>query len=145
MKVLTSNRKARFNYDIIETMEAGLVLSGAEVKSVRLGRASLSGSHLSIKEGEVWLTNTSIPPYQVNNTPASYKIDQDRKILLNKNEIRSLIGQTKEKGATLIPLRIYTKKNKIKLEIALARGRSKKGKRDVLKKRDLEREMRLTF
>ncbi len=145
MKVFTDNRKARFNYDIIETMEAGLVLSGAEVKSIRLGRANLSGAHLNVKGDEIWLVNASIPPYQVGNTPSDYKIDRERKILLNRSEIKSLIGQTKEKGATLIPLRIYAKKNRLKLEIALARGRSKKGKKEVLKKRDLEREMRLTF
>lgn len=142
MPVLVKNKKAFYNYHILDKMEGGLALIGQEVKSLKEGKASLFGAFVSIKNGEVYLVNCNITPYQPKNTPKGYNSQRDRKILLKKNEINSLIGKTKEKGTTLIPLSIYTKKNFIKLEFAVARGKKKHDKREVIKKRDIDRNLK---
>ncbi len=142
MSVLVKNKKATFNYHILDKMEAGLVLSGQEVKAVREGKASLFGSYVTIKKSECYLVNCNISPYQPKNTPTSYDPRRDRKLLLKKKEIDYLSGKTKEKGITLIPLRIYTKKNLLKIEVGIAKGKKKYDKREAIKKREIDRDLR---
>jgi len=143
MKVFAENRKAYFDYDIIEKFEAGIVLTGQEVKSIKSGRVNLAGSYVAIREGEIFLLNAQIPPYQPKNAPSDYDPARSRKLLLNKSEIKYLIGKAQEKRLTLIPLRVYTKKGKIKLEFGLGKGRKKASKKELLKKRDVEREIEI--
>lgn len=134
------NRRATYEYEILEKYEAGLVLAGHEVKSIRGGHISLQGAYVVIKDEEAYLLNAAIPPYQPKNTPAGYEPARSRKLLVHKSEIRSLIGHTKQKGLTLIPLRVYNKAGKIKLEFALARGKRQADKREKIKKREFQRE-----
>ena len=142
MKVLAENKRARFDYQILETFEAGIVLNGQEVKSIRKGKASLKGAFLVFKGEEPYLINVNIPPYQPKNAPSDYDPERARKVLLKKREIKYLLGKSKEKGLTLIPLRLYTKAGKIKVEIGIARGKRKPDKREEIKKREIEREIR---
>ncbi len=145
MKVLAKNRKASYNYQIIEKYEAGMVLTGQEVKSIKSGRMSLKGSYVVLKDQEPYLIGATIPPYQPANAPEDYNPGQSRKLLLHKKEIKKLIGKTKEKGLTLIPLKVYTKNARIKLEFAVARGKRKEDKREKIKKKEAEREIRRTL
>lgn len=142
MPLLAENRKAKFNYEILETFEAGLVLTGQEVKSIKLGKLQLSGSYVVVKGEELWLVGATIPPYQPKNAPADYQPQRSRKLLLKKNEIKYLLGKAQQKGLTLIPLKVYTKGGIIKLNFGLARGRKKSDKKERLKKKAIEREMR---
>jgi len=136
---LIVNRRAYHDYEILETFEAGIVLRGAEVKSLREGMANLKGSYAEIREEEVWLLNFHISPYPqagvFNPDP-----DRDKKLLLHKQQIRKLTGKVKERGLTLIPLKVYFKNGKAKVEIALAKGRKLYDKRRVLKEKELRRE-----
>ena len=141
MKVLTENRKSTYNYEILETYEDGLALYGFEVKAIKTGHISLKGSFVTLKNKELFLTNALIPPYQPKNTPVDYDQSRARKLLLKKSEISTLIGKLKIKGLTLIPIRLYTKKNRIKLEFGIAKGKRKIDKRISIKKRDIEREL----
>jgi len=141
MKFFAENRRAKFDYEILETYEAGLVLFGHEVKAIKTGHISLNNSFVVIKNNELYLINSFIPPYQPKNISSDYDPERSRKLLLQKQEIRSLIGKSKAKGLTLLPLRVYTKKNKLKLEFAIGRGKRKIDKREQIKKRDIEREM----
>jgi len=141
MKIFAENKKAYFNYDILEKFEAGMVLTGQEVKSIKLGRLGLKGSYVVLREEEVYLIGAKLPPYQPKNAPQNYEPERSRKLLLNKSEIKRLIGKIRERGLTLIPLRVYTKKTRIKLEFGIARGRKKIDKRELIKKREGEREM----
>lgn len=143
-KVLVTNRKAQHDYFIIETYEAGIVLKGTEVKSLRLGNANLQDSFAIIKNGELWLENMHISQYN----QASYNNHEpkrDRKLLLHKKEIRRLKNKLQEKGTTLVPLRVYLKNNRIKLEIALARGKKSYDKREAIAKRETEREIKRKY
>ena len=140
MKSLTENKKAYFDYQILEKFEAGISLLGQEVKSIKTGKASMAGSYVVLKGSEVYLIGANVPPYQPKNTPPDYKPERSRKLLLKKAEIKYLIGKTKEKGLTLVPLKMYTKKGKIKIEFALAKGKQKADKRERIKERDFERE-----
>ncbi len=142
MTVLAYNRKAIYNYEILEKFEAGMVLIGQEVKSIKSGRMSLKGSYVVLKGEEPFLIGANIPAYQPKNAPPDYNPEKSRKLLLNKLEIKRLIGKTKEKGLTLVPLRAYTKRGKIKLEFGIAKGRKKTDKREIIKKREAEREMK---
>lgn len=142
MKVYSENKRAFFNYQVLEKFEAGISLKGQEVKSIRLGRANLSGSFITIKDEEAYLTGCSIPPYQPKNAPKDYNSQRERKLLLKKSEIKYLLGKSKEKRLTLIPLRFYDKKGKIKLEIALVRGKKKIEKKKEIKKREIDRELK---
>jgi len=142
MSVLAENKRAYFDYEILETYEAGLVLYGCEVKAIKTGHISLKGSYVVIKNREAFLINAFIPPYQPANTPSEYGPERSRKLLLKKLELESLIGKSKQKGLTLIPLKLYTKHRKVKLEFAIARGKRKIDKREMIKKREVEREMR---
>ncbi|MBU1137067.1 SsrA-binding protein SmpB [Patescibacteria group bacterium] len=141
MPTLATNPRAKFDYQILETYEAGLVLSGFEVKAAKNNRLSLRGSYVTIKDGEAFLINAQIMPYQPKNTPADYDPNRTRKLLLHKKEIKALIGQTKEKGLTLTPIRVYTKRNRIKIEFGLGRGKRKVDKREKIKKRESDRKI----
>lgn len=140
MKSITENRRYSYDYEILETYEAGLALFGFEVKAIKTGHVSLTGSFVTLKNKELFLTNALIPPYQPANVPVDYDQSRPRKLLLKRPEINSLIGKLKAKGLTLVPIRLYTKKNRIKLEFAVAMGKRKIDKREKIKKRDLERE-----
>ncbi|MEK7548873.1 MAG: SsrA-binding protein SmpB [Patescibacteria group bacterium] len=143
MPVITINKRAYFDYEILETFEAGIELFGFEVKSVKNGRINLAGSYAIIRGGEIWLINTDIPAYQPKNAPPDYNAKRNRRLLLKKKEIEFLIGKTVEKGLTLVPLKVYTKERKIKIEIGLTKNRKKKDKRELIKKREAEREIKL--
>jgi SsrA-binding protein len=138
-KNITVNRKARHEYSILQTFEAGIVLQGTEVKSLRQGKANLSDAYASVKNGEVWLSNAHISEYKQGNI-FNHDPLRERKLLLNKSEIRKLIGKVKEKGLTLIPLRLYFLKGKVKVELALAKGKKVYDKRAAIAKRDFERD-----
>ena len=138
-KTVAQNRKARHEYFIEETFEAGVVLTGTEVKSIRMGRASMSDAYAEVKNGEVFVNNLHISPYEMGNV---FNVDplRSRKLLLNKKEIARLTGYIQQKGFTLIPLRLYlSSKNLVKLELAIARGKKLYDKRDSIAKRDSER------
>ncbi len=141
MKILSENKKAFFDYEILDKFEAGIVLIGQEVKSIKAGRINLAGSYVVPKNEEFFLINATIPPYQPKNVSGDYDPLRSRKLLLKKKEISSLIGKIKQKGLTLLPLQVYTKKGKIKLEFGLALGRKKADKRELIKKRETEREI----
>jgi SsrA-binding protein len=142
MSSLIQNKKAYFNYEILEKIEAGIELLGFEVKSLKKGQGSLEGSHITVRGGEVFVINMQIPPYQPANTPASYDPLRNRKLLLTKKEISELAGSEGQKGLTIVPLSVYNKGRKLKLEIAIVRGKKKYDKRETIKKRDSEREIR---
>lgn len=141
MSVFSENRKVRYDYEILETFEAGIELFGFEVKSIRTGRVNLASSYVVIRGSQAWLLNVDIPPYQPKNAPDDYDSKRTRRLLLKKSEIKNLIGRIHEKGLTLMPLKVYTKNRKIKLEIGLAKSRKKADKRELIKKRDIEREI----
>ena|SRR3989344_3397154 len=136
------NRKARFDYEILEKYEAGVELLGVEVKSVRGGRMSLEGSFVIVRGGEAFLINTNIPPYQPKNAPKDYDALRNRKLLLTKKEITELAGSGKNKSLTIVPISVYNKNRKIKVEIALVKGKKKRDKREIIKKRETDREIR---
>ncbi len=139
------NRKARFNYEILEKYEAGIELLGLEVKSVRGGQMSLEGAFVLVRGGEAFLINANIPPYQPSNTPKDYDPLRNKKLLLIKKEIAELSASEKNKSLTIIPLSVYNKGRKIKISIALSKGKKKFDKRESIKKRDTEREVRRTL
>jgi SsrA-binding protein len=143
-RIAISNRKARHEYEIIDVYEAGIVLKGSEVKSLRQGRANLQDSYADLKRGEVWLHNMHISTFEQANR-FNHDPVRERKLLLNKSEIRKLLGKTTEKGLTLVPLKLYFKKGIAKIELALARGKKSYDRREDIKKRDVEREMRRNF
>ncbi|HVY11586.1 MAG TPA: SsrA-binding protein SmpB [Mycobacteriales bacterium] len=139
-KVIAQNRKARHDYAIEDVYEAGMVLMGTEVKSLREGRASLVDSYATVRDGEVWLENLHIPEY-TQGTWTNHEPRRRRKLLLHRAEIAKLVGKTKESGLTLIPLQLYFKDGKVKVEIALARGKRAYDKRQTLAARDAQREI----
>jgi SsrA-binding protein len=139
-KLIAQNKKARHDYHIDETYEAGLALVGTEVKSLRAGRASLVDAYGRIKDGEVWLEGVHIPEYDQGSW-TNHEPRRSRKLLLHRAEIAKLIGKTKESGLTLVPLSLYFKDGKAKVEIALARGKKAYDKRQTLAARDAEREI----
>ncbi len=148
MKILAKNKKAYFDYQVLEEFEAGMVLGGQEVKSIKLGQMGLKGSYVVLKgrnQGQLPTPNligAHIPAYQPKNAPKDYDPDKPIKLLLKKSEINYLIGKTKEKGLTLVPLKVYIKNVRIKLTFGIARGKKKADKREKLKKRDADREIR---
>ena len=139
-KLIVDNRRARHDYHLLERFEAGLVLSGSEVKSLRLGRANLTRAFGEIRDGEAWLIGAHIAPYEQASLGSHYP-DRDRKLLLKRREIASLTGELHEKGLTLVPTRLYFKAGRVKVELAIARGKSGRDKRDDLAKRDAKREI----
>ena len=142
MAILLENKKARFDYEILEKLEAGLELLGREVKSLRTKQGSLAGSRAIVRNGETYLVGMTITPYQTKNVHGENPEQRTIKLLLTKKEINYLAGKSEEKGLALIPLNIHTSGKKIKAEIGLARGKKKHEKREKIKKRDTEREMR---
>ena len=142
MPTLAVNKKAKFDYEFLKKYEGGLVLTGAEVKSAKAGHVQLKGSFLHIKKEELWLKNVHISKYAPAGKQEDYDPGQDRKVLVHKRELKELIGKTQQVGLTLVPVSIYTKANIIKLEFALARGKAKYEKRDSIKKRDVDRQIR---
>jgi SsrA-binding protein len=146
MPLLVQNKKASFDYELLEKYEAGLVLLGTETKSLRAGQASLKGSFVGVKtkngKTEFYLLNCQISPYKNAGALPGYNQLRERKLLLKKKEISYLLGKKQVEGLTLIPLRIYTNHSFLKLEFALAKGKKKYDKRETIKKRDVERKLR---
>lgn len=142
MPKLTLNKRARYDYEFLETFEGGLTLSGAEVKSAKAGHAQLKGAFISIKNSELWLRNAYIAPYKPAGKQPDYDPNQDRKILVHRAQLKRLIGKTQEAGLTIVPISLYTKARLVKLEFALARGKKKYEKRETIKKRDLDRKIK---
>lgn len=142
MPTLADNRQARHDYNILETLEAGIILTGAEVKSAKAGQVNLRGSYVTIKDNAAWLINCHIAPYKPANLGASYVPTRTRKLLLTRREIATLIGKSKAQRQTIIPLSVYTKRGLVKVEIALARGKKAHDKRATIKKRESERDIR---
>jgi SsrA-binding protein len=134
------NKKARFEYDILDTVEAGIVLAGTEVKSIRLRRVSIQEAYARIKGGEVYIVGMNISPYEMGNR-YNHEPNRDRKLLLHRQEIKRLTGKLKERGLTMVPLKIYFKNGKVKVLMGLGRGKSKYDKRKAIQKRDLDREI----
>ncbi|GAB3565466.1 SsrA-binding protein SmpB [Amycolatopsis endophytica] len=143
-KVIASNRRARHDYAVLDTYEAGIALVGTEVKSLREGRASLVDAFATVDDGEVWLRNVHIAEYE-HGTWTNHESRRKRKLLLHKGEIEKLIGKTKEGGLSLVPLSLYFKDGKVKVELALAKGKKSYDKRQDLAKRDAQREMSRAF
>jgi len=141
MKTLATNKKAHFDYEILEKIEAGIVLTGIETKAVKTGKANLAGSFAIIRDNKISLVNCSISPYQPKNINFIYNPDRTKKLLLNKKEIEHLKGKIKQQNLTLIPLRMYNKHGLIKIELGLAKGKKKFDKRETIKKRESKRKM----
>jgi SsrA-binding protein len=135
------NKKASFDYEWLEEYEAGAVLSGHEVKAIRTGKASLNGAYVVIRGGEAFLVNASISPYQAANTPKGYDPERARKLLLSRKQLTELELGSEKQGLTIVAIKWYNKGSKLKLHIALARGKKKADKRETLKERDIKREI----
>lgn len=142
MPDLAENKRARFDYEILETLETGVELFGFEVKAIRAGRLNLAGSYVIVRGEEAYLINADLPPYQPMNTPEGYDPKRNRRLLLRKDEIRELMSKVNESGLTIVPLNAYTKGRLLKLKIGLARSKKKKDKREAIKKRDTDRDIR---
>ena len=147
VNVLIHNKKAGFNYEIMETLDAGIELLGFEVKALRGKHGSLEGAHVVVRGKEAFIVGSSIPPFQPKNTPTDYDPERNRRLLLTKKEIASLAGSAtaKGKGLTIVPLSVYNVGRKIKVKIALVRGKKKFDKRETIKRRDINRETRREF
>ena len=139
MAEYASNPKAGFDYEILETIEAGVVLEGHEVKAIKTGKASIKGSYVKIYNEEAFLVGAIISPYQPANTPKKYDPQRSRKLLLSKKQISEFIGLSQSQGLTLIPLKFYDRRGKIKLLVGVAKGKKKYDKREMIKKKDLAR------
>ena len=139
-KLIAENRKARHEYHLLDRFEAGLVLTGTEVKSLRNGKADLARAYATVRDGEAWLVGLHIAPYE-QGTTASHDPDRDRKLLLHAREIASLTGKVKERGLTLVPTRLYFKDGRAKVELAVARGKELHDKRRDVAKRDAQRQI----
>ena len=142
---LIENKKVFFNYEILEKFEAGIELLGFEVKALRRGMGSLEGAHVVIRGGEAFMTGATVAPYQPNNTPADYDPKRNRRLLLTKEEIARLAGLESKLGLTIVPISVYNKGRKLKVEVASVRGKKKFDKRDTIKKRESDREIRRTL
>lgn len=146
MTDLVRNRKVTFDFEILETFEAGLELLGSEVKSLRNKRGSLEGSHVVVRGNEAFLVGATIAPYQPANTSKEYDPERTRKLLLHKKEIGELLSAESQKGLTIVPISVYNKGRNLKLKIAIARGKKKSDKRQIIKerdtKKDIERQMK---
>lgn len=138
---LLENKKVGLSYEILETLTTGIVLSGAEVKSLRKNHGSINESFVVLKDGELFLAKAFIPPYQIKNTPPSYDPYRNRKLLVHRTEITRFIQKKSESGLTLIPLKVFTENRKIKVLLGLAKGKNKHDKRETIKKRESDREI----
>lgn len=142
---LADNKKVFFDYEILETLSAGIELLGMEVRSLRTHSATLDGAYVTIRGGEAFLMQAGIPPYQPSNTPADYDPLRVRKLLLTKKEIRTLGDTESTKGLTIVPIKVYNKGKKVKVDIAIVRGKKKFDKREAIKKRETDRDIRRTL
>jgi SsrA-binding protein len=142
MTAFAENRKARHDYETLEKYDAGIVLTGSEVKAVREGGANLIGSHIGFENGELWAKGMKIAPYSKAGRTEGYNASRPRKILMRKRELKSLLGKTEQKGLTLIPFSLYAHGRHIKLAFGLCRGKKTRDKRDSIKRRDIERDVR---
>ena len=140
-KLIAENRKARHDYHVLDTWESGVALLGTEVKAIREGRVNLRDSYARVDNGEVWMMNVHISPYSHRGSAEHAELRQ-RKLLMHRHEIRKLVGKTAEKGLTLVPLEIYFKKGRVKVLLALAKGKQAHDKRETIRKRDVDRETR---
>jgi SsrA-binding protein len=143
--MLIQNKKAHFDYEILEKLTAGIELFGFEVKSLRDKKGSLEGAYVTVRGGEAYLMNTNIPPFQSNNTVKNYDPVRNRRLLLTKKEIATLSATESKKGLTIVPISVYNKGRKIKVEIATVRGKKQFDKRESTKQRETEREIRRTL
>ena len=144
MTVFVNNKKVGFDYEIVEKYDAGIELSGFEVKSIKKSQGSLEGSYIIVRGGEAFLLNCFIPPYQENNTPKDYEPRRNRKLLLSKDEIKKL-ASVETAGLTVVPISLYNKNNLIKLSLAIVKGKKKYDKRESIKKREDDRRVRREF
>lgn len=140
-KIVSDNRQARFRYEILETYEVGIELKGTEVKSIRAGKVNLRDGYALIRNGEAWLLNAHISPYERSSDYFNHDPRRTRRLLLHKKEIRKLIGKVEQEGLTLVPLKMYLKRGFVKLTIAVAKGKKLHDKRETLKERQDQREM----
>ena len=140
-RTIAENRKARHDYHILDTWEAGVALLGTEVKSIREGRVNLRDSYARIDNGEVWMLNVHISPYSHRGSAGHEELRQ-RKLLLHRDEIRKMVGKVAEKGLTLVPLELYFKNGRVKVQLALAKGKQAHDKRETLRRREVDRETR---
>jgi SsrA-binding protein len=140
-RIIADNRKALHDYHVLETWEAGVALLGTEVKAIREGRINLRDSYARIENGEVWLMNVHVSPYS-HTGYARHEERRQRKLLLNRHEIRKLVGQVKEKGLTLVPLQLYFKNGRVKVALALVKGKQAHDKRETIRRREVDRETR---
>lgn len=138
---LIQNKKVHFNYEILERYEAGIELLGTEVKAIRAGRGSLEGSHVTVRGGEAYLIGATVQPYQTGNMPKDYDATRNRRLLLTKSEIAEIGAQESKKGLTIVPISVYNKGHKLKVEIAIVRGKKTHDKRETIKKREAERDV----
>jgi SsrA-binding protein len=145
MATYLKNRRAHYDFEIRETLEAGLMLSGHEAKAIRAGKGKLDGAFVQVRGGEAYLVGASISPYQVANTPTAYDPEQPRKLLLSRKEIDALEQQTERERLTAIPLRLYNSGRNIKLEVGIAKGKRKPDKRETIKARDTKRDIERTL
>jgi SsrA-binding protein len=145
MATLIDYSKARFNYEILETYEAGIELFGFEVKSVKKGQGNLEGSHVVIRGGEAFVVGMLVPPYQEKNTPKDYDPRRNRKLLLTKKEISELSHREEGKGLTIVPISVYNKGTLVKISVGVVRGKKKFDKRESIKKRETDRNIRREF
>ncbi len=141
IKVVVFNRRARHDYEILETIEAGIVLTGSEVKSIREGKVSINEAYAGVEDGEIFIYDMHIAPYTKSSSAFGHDPKRPRKLLLTRREINRLIGKVKEKGLTLIPLKVYFKGALVKIELALVKGKRKYEKREAIKRRLIEREI----
>lgn len=140
-KVISDNRQARFRYEILDTYEAGVELKGTEVKSIRQGKVNLRDGYALIRNGEAWLLNVHISPYESSSNFFNHDPRRTRRLLLHKKEIRKLIGKVEQDGLTIVPLKMYMKRGLVKVAIALAKGKKLHDKRETIKQRQDKREM----
>ena len=139
-KTIAENRRARHDYDLLERLEAGLALTGTEVKALRAGQAQIAQAYVELRDGEAWLVGASIAEYAQGNI-ANHRPERDRKLLLHRGELDSLQGKVREKGLTIVPTRLYFRDGRVKLEVALARGRERADRRRAIAERDARRQM----
>ncbi len=144
MTTFVENKKAGFNYEIIEKFDAGIELFGFEVKSIKKNQGSLEGAYIIVRGGEAYLMNMTIPPYQEKNTPTGYEPRRNRRILLTKKEIKKL-ADIETEGLTIVPISLYNKGNLIKVSVAIVRGKKKYDKRETIKQRETDRSVRREF
>jgi len=149
MAQLAHNKKAKFDYELLDSYEVGVSLLGTEVKALRSGQGKLEGAHVIVRGGEAYLVNASIPPFQKANAPADYDAERPRKLLLTKKEIAEIEQKSEKQGLTVVPLKWYNAGRKLKLEIAIGRGKKKTDKRQTIQardtKRDVERELKFKY